>query len=286
MKKIFAALFLSATRLLAQLPETDIVLARIEIKNNLVKIEKAENITNRKGYDNQPFFMPDGKSILFSSETGSDKKIHTCLYKIKSKEITQLTKTGTSEYSPMLTPDGLISCVVVEEDSAQRIWQYDVKTGERKNCLTENTDSIGYYWRVGKDTLMYYKLTDPHSLRVQNLKTGEDNWLCNHPTRAFRQINAHTLFYVIHNEKENLLFFYDTHIKKATLCATDKPDNQDYVWLDGLGMVKSEGSKLLRYSTETKVWVEVADLSAYKVTKITRFAFSADKKYLALVSNL
>jgi hypothetical protein len=271
----------------AQLPETEIFLADIEITNKLIKVEKTENITNRKGYDNQPFFMPDGKTIFFSSETGADKKIHTCLYLVKSKKIAQFTNTSVSEYSPMLNPDGqTISCVVVEEDSAQRIWLYDGKIGVKKTCLTENTDSIGYYAWLGKDSILYYKLTNPHSLHALNLKTGEDNWLCNHPTRSFKKVNNTTIFYVIHEEKENFIYFFDIHTKKAQVYAVDKPENQDYVWLPDLGMVKSEGSKLLHYSTETKVWVEVADFSYYGVKKITRFAFSPDKKRLAVVSNI
>lgn len=269
-------------RSMAQLPETDIYLAKIEIKNNLIKFEKAENITNRKGYDNQPFFLSDDKTILYTSD-GADKKIHVSVY--ASRKSTQLTKTNTSEYSPMITPAGMISCVVVEEDSAQRVWLYDAKTGEKKGCLAEGVDSIGYYAWLGKDSILYYKLTDPHSLRFLNLKSGEDNWLCDHPTRSFKQIDGRTIFYVIHGEKENLVYFYDIRVKKATLYATDKPDNQDYVWLPQFGMIKSEGPKLYRYSPETKVWVEAADFSAAGISKITRFTFSPNKKYLALVSN-
>lgn len=278
-------LFLSC-RLLAQLPETDIYLAGIEIKNNLVKIEKAVNITVRKGYDNQPSFSPDGKTMFFSA-SDSTGKIHICKYDMKAKEVKKHTRTQTSEYSPMMSPNGqYISSVVVEEDSVQRVWGFDPKKPEIKHCLTENTDSIGYYAWVGKDSMMYYKLTDPHSLRILDLRTGEDNWLCNHPARAFGRINNITLFYVIREEKENLLFFYDTHLKKATRYATDKPENQDYAWQPELGMVKSEGSKLYHYSPQTKVWAEVCDFAAFGIKKITRFSFSADKKHLAVVSTI
>jgi len=65
MKTVIVVIFFTFSKLLAQLPETEIFLANIEIKNNLVKIEKAENITNHKGYDNQPSFLPDSKNILF-----------------------------------------------------------------------------------------------------------------------------------------------------------------------------------------------------------------------------
>lgn len=287
MRIISYIFFLLSIKLVAQLPETDIYLAEIEVANNLIKIKKAENITLHKGYDNQPFFMPDGKNILYSSETGTDKKIHTCIYSVKSKKSRQLTNTTTSEYSPTLSSDGQsVSCVVVEEDSTQRVWLYDANTGAKKTCLTETIDSIGYYAWIGKDSILYYKLTDPHSLRALNLKTGEDNWLCNHPTRSFKKINNTTVYYVIQGEKENQIMFYDIHIKKSSLFATDKKENQDYVWQPGLGMVKSEGSKLYHYSVETKVWAEVADLASYGVKKITRFAFSPDTKRMAVVSNI
>lgn len=271
-------------RAAAQLPQTDIFLARIQLKNNLLKISKTENITGRKGYDNQPFFSPDGKIIYYSAQA-EDNRVHINAYNIRSKKSVQVTRTNTSEYSPMLTPAGTISCVVVEEDSTQRIWHFDAKSGERKGCLTENTDSVGYYAWLGKDSILYYKLTDPHSLRVFDLKTAEDNWLCDKPARSFRRVDKRTMFYVIREEKQNIVMLYDLLLKKATLHATDVRGNEDYVWLPGTGLVKSEGAKLLRYSADTKVWVELADFTGAGIKKISRFAFSPDQKYLSLVSH-
>lgn len=285
MKHAFVILALvTGWRALAQLPQTDIFLARVEVKNKLLKISKTENITNRKGYDNQPFFSPDGKTIYYSAEA-EDNRVHVSAYNIRSKKSVQLTRTNTSEYSPMLAPDGTITCVVVEEDSIQRIWRYDAMSGERKGCLAENTDSVGYYAWLGKDSILYYKLTDPHSLRALDLKTGEDNWLCDKPARSFRQVDNRNILYVIHEENQNLVMLYDILLKKASVYAKDSPSNQDYAWLDGVGLIKSEGAKLLRYSADTQVWVELADFAKAGIKRISRFAFSPDQKYLALVSN-
>ena len=49
----------------AQLPETDIWLFKIEKKEGKYNYASPLNITHRKGYDNQPAFSPDGKSILY-----------------------------------------------------------------------------------------------------------------------------------------------------------------------------------------------------------------------------
>ncbi|HWY38200.1 MAG TPA: hypothetical protein VNY73_06545 [Bacteroidia bacterium] len=287
MKKLLQFICLSSgLTAFAQLPASDIFLANVEIKNNLVKVEKAEEITGHKGYNNQPFFMPDGKTILFSSEVNSKGKVHICSYDMKTKKTKKFTQTPTSEFSPGLTPDGIsVSAVVVEEDSTQRVWYYDVNTGAKKSCVHTGTDSVGYYAWLGKDTMVYYKLGNPHSLRVLHVLTSEDYWLCDNPARSFKKIDPTTLFYIISEEKENRIYFYDLRTKKATLYATDKLETLDYVWLDDLGMVKAVQSKIYRYSPETKVWVELADLSGFGVRKITRFAFSPDKKRMAVVSN-
>lgn len=286
MRKLLSIFLLFSASSFCQLPETEIFLAKIEIKNNLLKFDKAENISNHKGYDNQPFFAPDGKNIFYSSQSTADNRVHIHTYGIRSKKVAQLTHTNTSEYSPVISPAGPVSAVVVEEDSTQRIWLYDAKNGERKGCLAGNLDSVGYYAWIGKDSILYYKLGEPHSLRVLDLKTGEDNWLCDNPIRSFRRIDKRTVFYAIQEEKRNLLMFYDMLVKKATVYATDKAGNQDYVWVADLGLLKSEDAKILRYSPDTKVWVETADFTASGIKKITRFAFSDNKKYIAIVSNM
>ena len=271
----------------AQIPVTEIFLADIEIKNNLVKIEKVLDITNQKGYNNQPSFTPDGKSILYSSENVANQKVHICSYDIKSKKTRKITNGKTSEYSPAIAFDGQnISSVVVEEDSTQRVWMFDKLKPEIKRCLTEKTDSIGYYAWLGADSILYDKLTNPHSLHALDLKTGEDNWICDNPTRSFRKINTTTFYYVVHDDNENQIFFFDIRTKKATFFAKDEPVSQDYVWEPELGMLKSEDSKIYRYVVETKVWTKVADFSDFKIKIITRFAFSPDKKKLAVVSTV
>ncbi|MGZ3904779.1 MAG: hypothetical protein ACXVC6_13845 [Bacteroidia bacterium] len=290
MKKFFLVITITLTgfEAFAQIPVTEIYLADIEVKNNLVKIEKIPlDITTQKGYNNQPSFTPDGKQILYASENVTTKKVHLCSYDLKSRKTRKITNGKTSEYSPALAPDGQnISAVVVEEDSTQRVWMFDKVKADIKRCLTEKTDSIGYFAWLGADTILYDKLTNPHSLHALNLKTGEDNWLCDNPTRSFRKIDATTFYYVVHGERENQVFFYDIRTKKATLYAKDAAISQDYVWVPDLGMMKSEDSKLYRYVPESKVWAKVVDLTDYKIKIITRFAFSPDKKKLAVVSSV
>lgn len=288
MRALTLALLLICFKAYCQLPETELFLADIEIKNNLIKIKDAEKISAHKGYNNQPCFINNDEKILFTSDIESDKKTHICSYNIKAKKTERLSITNTSEYSANLMPDKKnFSVVMVEEDSTQRIWEFDLLKGGNKSCLSQQTDSVGYYIWFGSDTILYYKLTNPHSLHALNIKTNQDVWLCNSPTRSFKKVSPTTFFYAIHQETENTIYLFDVRTRKASVLAVDNvSSNQDYSWHPVLGLLKSEASKIYRYSTDTKVWTELADFSAYGVKKITRFTISNNGKYIALVSNL
>lgn len=55
-------------------PSTDVFLAELSIKDGTIAVGKPENISNSPGYDNQPFFTPDGRAILFTSDRAPRKK--------------------------------------------------------------------------------------------------------------------------------------------------------------------------------------------------------------------
>jgi hypothetical protein len=287
MKKTIIASFFICAKVFGQLPETELFLADVDIKNNLLHVKRAEKFSDHKGYNNQPCFINNDKDILFTSDVELNNKTHICDYNLKSKKIKRLSITNTSEYSANMLPNKKdFSVVMVEKDSTQRIWVFDLEKGANMDCLSQQTDSVGYYAWLGKDSVLYYKLTNPHSLHALNIKTNQDVWLCNNPTRSFKRINSSTFFYVIHEEKQNQVFLYNIRTRKAMLYATDQiSGNQDYIWEPTLNLLKSEGSKIYRYSTDTKVWVEIADFASYGIKKITRFTISTDGKSLALVSN-
>src|SRR6266404_1092317 len=89
----------------AQLPETDIYLSNVLVTNGKLVFSKPENITNRKGYDNQPYFTTDGITLLFVSARDTNQT-DVYVYDIRTKKISQLTNTAESEYSPALSPNG------------------------------------------------------------------------------------------------------------------------------------------------------------------------------------
>jgi len=273
----------------SQLPETDIWLFKIEKPGKPEAkyiVTYSLNINNRPGYDNQPAFTPDGKSLLYVS-IKEDKQADIYRYDIKSKLHTNITKSKVSEYSPAILPDGSgFSCVVVEEDSAQRVWMIGFD-GSFIKFANDVTDSVGYYSWLNADTMLYYKLTNPHSLRVLNLKSGKDVWICDNPSRAFRLIPATSHFiYAIKNDSVLEFRIYNPALKESKVYTTYISGNEDFIWHAELGLIKAENSDLLNYNEKTKKWEVLFSFGNLGIKKITRFTFDPKTKQLAVVSNL
>ncbi len=275
--------FLAST-ICAQLPETDLWLFKLKTEDKKLILGEGKNITSRKGYDNQPFFTPDNKSILYVS-IRDDKQADVYRYDLGKEQSVQVTKTKESEYSPNYTPDGKsISCVVVEADSSQRLWLYNLD-GSVKKCYNEGIDSIGYYSWLTNDTLLYYKLTEPHSLRMF-IETGKaDKWLCNSPTRAFKKLKGNNFVYGIKDSLQVQYRIYNSVIRRSDEFATHKSKSEDFVWNETLGLIKSEGTQLLRYDEKTKLWSVLFDFGPAGIKKITRFAFDSKNKSVVIVDN-
>lgn len=282
--RIFIFLFISGG-VFCQLPETDIWLFKIKKEKDILKLAEGKNITSRKGYDNQPYFTPDDKNILYVA-VYDEKQSDVYSYNLSKQISTQLTKTKESEYSPNYTPDQkYISCVTVEADSSQHFWLYNMD-GTRNRCFKDGIDSIGYYSWLSNDTLLYYKLTEPHTLLRYNNFTGSERWICNAPTRAFKKIDGNTFMYGIKDSLGIQYRIYNTPTKRSFEYAVHKKSNaEDFIWHKDLGLLKSEGQQILRYEPVTRTWVTVFDLAPFNIKKITRFTFDSKNKYLVIVDN-
>lgn len=266
------------------MPESDIWLFKIKSnKQGQLELFDSSNITNRKGYDNQPSFSSDEKKIFYVS-VREDQQADIYFYDLKSKKQQRLTHSAESEYSPQLSPGGKsISVVTVEMDSSQKIHLVDANDGVFLKKL--DFDSVGYYHYLNADTLIYYKLSNPHSLRMHVVKTKEDKWLCDMPTRGFKTIDRSKLMYAIKDSVKVDFYIYDFNLHKAKFFATYPSSSEDAYWHKQLGLMKSEGAKILRFVVNKNVWELYLDLSSFGIKKISRFMFDSHNKFLVLVSN-
>lgn len=286
MRKTFSLfIFVFAFRILSsQVPNTDVWLFKIEKNKTELKLTSPKNITNRTGYDNQPSFSSNSKKIYYVS-IQEDNQADFYYYDLKNEKTFQLTKTKEGEYSPTLSADGkFLNSVVVESDSAQRIHFINPITGLSEKKY--NVDSVGYFTFLNSDTVLYYKLTSPHSLRYFVKSSNEDKWLANSPIRAFKKLDRHSFIYGIKDSAKVTFYKYDFIFHKAEKYAEYNSLNEDAIWHEQFGLIKSEGNKLLKYDALKKEWILLFDLSLFGIKKITRFNFDPKNNYLVIVDNL
>lgn len=270
----------------AQLPNTDIWLLDIQTEKDSIILTNPINITDRKGYDNQPSFSPDGKYILYTSMR-DEKQTDIYKYDLKTKTTAQFTNTPTSEYSPMVTPDGKsISVVMVEPDSTQRLWKFPIKGGS-PNLIMKDVDSVGYYCWIDEKNLMIISATEaPQVLSVVNIKTQKPKIVAINVGRCIQKIDSNTLLFVQKGSAENAAF-NELNLKNKTIfkrkCyASTLSKAEDYAFKKGRIYMGTK-EKLFTLAFNEEGWRELIDLSSYGIINIKRIAFSPDGKKMAIV---
>ena len=280
----FAFCLLPFVFLLAQLPDCDIWLLDIKDSAGQVSFHNPVNITNRKGYDNQPVFSPDGKYILYSSQRDSGGSTDIYKYDLKTKTISQFTKTPASEYSPTFMPDGKnISVVMVEKDSTQRLWKFPLSSGE-PICIIDKIKEIGYHCWINKDSVAVFVLTKPaFTLQIVDIHTQKTFAVADSIGRCLRMRDGNLRFTTKAGHFQNL---YEYSLKSKTAYIKGMIESEDYFFRGKYEVWSVSDNAIITGFMNSKLGAsEILNAEIFGITKPTRITISPDGKKLAVVSN-
>jgi len=303
MIKWFALLLIFNASILkgfSQVPTTDIYLLDMKVKHGKYVFTNPKKISGWKGYNNQPYFTPDGESIYYVSYRNKQSDIYK--YDIGSKTTTQFTNTPEDEYSPKLTPDGkYISVVRVMKDSAQQLWEFPLGGGEPKHLL-QGADSIGYYcWQKG--TVVMANVPEPMKLQIRDTqimyspkKMGDIHNVS--PSENISK-NAGRSLQLLDKKGKYVLFIQKPSDKKdsinwicilanrnvtAKLIAT-LPNCEDFALGPKNTLFMGKNGKMYKYRIgKDKDWIEIADFSNTEYKNFYRLAINVKGDKIALVS--
>jgi dipeptidyl aminopeptidase/acylaminoacyl peptidase len=265
----------------ADTASTDIYLLSLDGK-------EVSNITNRRGYDNQPSWESKNR-ILYTSEHDRQTDIYDIDFSFN--RINRVTDTPEREYSPALTPDGkAISVVRVEADSAQRLWRFP-KTGRPPTVILPEVRPVGYYAWLDTSTVALFVLGNPNSLQIGNTQTGRARVVATNIGRSLQRVPGGRRASYLHRvgtswvletvdpeQRSDLRFAIDT--------ITVMPDSADFVvWKSDKELYTAAGSRILRMKLPDKRWVLVVDLASKGIRRISRLAISPDGSRLAFVAD-
>ncbi|MCC7303539.1 MAG: PD40 domain-containing protein [Bacteroidia bacterium] len=283
--------------LTAQLPDTEIWLIALEDSAGRPVLRHPLNITSRVGYDNQPSFSPDSKSIFYSSVQDTQADIYK--YDIRSKKTSRLTFTPESEYSPTVMPGAQYYSVVrVEMDSTQRLWKFPLSGKGEPVLVMEKIKGVGYHAWLKQDSVAVFLLTEPFSLQTCHTGKQELKFISANPGRAFARL---PMFNFIYLEKQNSQSIPDTiHLYSsasgkvyANIPALSGAEDFAVVtfWdekknpFNAVFMCSGSVVYMQWIGEKSKKWLPVGDLSGMGISHITRVAVSPDRKWIAVVSN-
>jgi hypothetical protein len=272
----------------AQLPQTQVFYLPMKYnkKKGIFKFGELQRISKKKGYNNQPSFTPDNKSILyitFMDSTNTD----IVSYNIKRKSLTQITSTPENEYSPVVTPDGkYISCVRGE---AQQLWEYNLDGGGKPKQVIKNFDSIGYYCWLNPSTIVTNVLPEPFTLYAHSLDNDTNIAFALGIGRSLQALkNENTAFYI---QKRDSVRWY---INALQLNASDPPQfytvgrtlegEEDFAIMDDGTILMFTGKQLYKWNiVSDRNWKFVYDFESAPVDGFYRISVAPNQKALAIV---
>ena len=239
-------------------------------------------LTDRDGYDNQPFFTPDGAAVLYTSGRGEQTDVYH--RDLATGATTPLTDTPESEYSPTPLPDGGFSVVRVEPDERQRLWRFDAD-GTAPSLLLESVEPVGYHAWADAHRVALFILGDPPTLHLADVRMGTSTPYASNIGRSLHRVPGSTAISFVHKQEDGvwIVKMLDPDTGSITPVAATLPEREDYAWLPDGTLLMADGAVLYHWTPKQATWHPLADFSAAGIAQITRLAASPDGARVVLV---
>ena len=269
-------------------PQADIFLFELTNEDGKLNVGNGRNVTARPGYENQPFFVADSSSFLFSRSDDYQTDIYE--YFIATGDIKQITSTEISEFSPQPSPDNQTISFVTDGEKANlsvcHVRRDDSNPTWTLNNQTER-EPIGYYsWNHETGFILFWSRYGFNVRLVHESKPVSHYVSGNAVPTSPHIIPGTKNFSFLHRQGNGQVWIKE--LDPETLAVRPLTpvvgNNTHYGWTPEGAIVMVEGSvlHLWRPGSDTG-WQRVADLKSQGLGSATRIAVSPNGKWLAVV---
>ncbi|HET9383649.1 MAG TPA: hypothetical protein VFO67_00780 [Gemmatimonadales bacterium] len=268
-------------------PATDIYVAELHVTDRRVTVGAPVNVTARPGYDNQPFFLRDGRSFLYTSVRDGQADIYR--YDETRKTSVQVTATSESEYSPTPLPDGTgFSVVRVEADSTQRLWAFNAD-GAQPRLVLDSIKPVGYHAWANDHRLVLFVLGSPPTLQVADARVpaARGDTIARDIGRSLQRIPGREAVSFVQRDSVAgaSLHELDLRTRRVTKLVAAPAGADFFVWTTQGVVLTASGTTLYQWDAERGGnWEPIADFASAGLTNLTRLAVSPAGDRLAIVA--
>ncbi|HNP18001.1 MAG TPA: hypothetical protein PKL31_06175 [Fulvivirga sp.] len=259
-------------------PNTEVYLFDLNKSGGLYSISNPYNVSAQNpGYDNQPHFAPDRSLLYTGARNGQTDVIR---FDLATKKSTNETNTPQNEYSPTPVPNqNTFSCIY---DSIQNLVKYSPNSS-REILIADLV--VGYHSWFDDKTVVVFALGDVFTLQSYNIETKVKQILDENIGRSLHKIPGQDRISYISKKSDpwTIISINPLTGSKKTL-ATTLEGVEDMAWTPDGMMLMGKGNKLYQFDA-MKGWLEIADLSVFNLSGITRLAVSPDGQKIAVVVN-
>lgn len=287
MRRILLTLFaLSAAPAAAQ-EEFDVWVAelRLDADGRVTGVGAPSNITDRPGYDNQPWFLPDGSALLYTSRR--DGQVDVFRYDFALRSATRITNTPEHEFSPSLAQDGELLVVRWANDmSTGALWRYS-RAGAPIAEATGSVSRIGYYAEAGADHFVVFVNDSVQTIGVTNRRDGSFRRIAERfggsPPKTIPGRAASASYMIVDEAGERWIAAYDVASGETTPIVRTRGRQTHYAWTPAGEILMAEGSALYAFRPGDADWRLVGDFDQPGLARITRISVSSDGRRIAVV---
>ncbi|MEM9856996.1 MAG: hypothetical protein AAF843_06555 [Bacteroidota bacterium] len=285
MRVLFFIILASLPFLTQAQPETEVYIFKLKQVNTTYELSEPWNVSGENpGYDNQPHFLPDGKSMYYvSTRNGQTDVIQV---EFKESSWAWLTFTEGGEYSPTPIINGAeeaFSAIRLDRDGTQLLYQYPLDLSKPKVLVPEL--KIGYHCWISENLLAAFVLGEPSTLQLCHIAEGTHKIYDQNIGRSLHKIPNEGKVSYISKKSDPWKIMQLDPVTGVRTKITDTLDGvEDMAWTPAGDIIMGQGSKIYKFSPSVDTsWVLIADLDDFSLGNVTRIAVSPLGDRIAIV---
>ena len=251
-----------------------------------LNLASGSNISRSPGYDNQPSFGAEGKSVLFTSDRGGNgTDIYE--YHFSGQKLKRITVTTDNEYTPRAKDENTISFVREGKGQGMTVWNHN-RESKLESPAFGIKEPVAYYdWNENGGALVWVRYASMAHYVDTSKKTNL--FVIDHVRPSTpHNIPGTSKFSFVHRQGDDALWIkeFDPATRAIRPLTRTKDSKIDYCWMKDGTIIMGSGSKLFAFNEKKdKTWRLFADLSGAGLKDITRMDVAPDGKRIAIVSN-